>query len=140
MLGILDFLFPPPQPNDPGKLGMVGYTAGAQSRPEFDWARNLIGPAQPADVIAIEDRKASSVFAFAWNVCQQRAPRAIVEEYENFLLQHDMPRMDGNRAMATSSSPGRGEYEIDLPGMPGIKFSGVKLAPPCGAFAVNYSK
>lgn len=51
--------------------------------------------------------------------------------------------MDGRGRMGDrggSGSAGRGEYEINLPDGMTLKFNDVELAPPCGAFAVNYSR
>ncbi|KAF8660542.1 hypothetical protein AX16_001601, partial [Volvariella volvacea WC 439] len=77
--------------DNPGNLSLMGYTPRARNQPFLDWACNLKGPAWPYDTLLEEDHRASSVFAFAWNVCRQRAPQSIIKEYDAFFSQYNAP-------------------------------------------------
>ncbi|KAG9308013.1 hypothetical protein JVU11DRAFT_2183 [Chiua virens] len=55
---------------DPGKLALIGYSAGALSAPKFDWVRNLLSSKMPTEAIEELDTKSSAVFALFGIYCR----------------------------------------------------------------------
>ncbi|TFK59493.1 hypothetical protein BDN72DRAFT_734678, partial [Pluteus cervinus] len=128
--------------DDPGKFELVGYTAGAFSASKFDWARNNIGPARPADSIRTSDEDCSAAFAFLWNMCRQRLPSEVIKDFDDFLHSNNMRRMDGHGTMVPegTTTHGHGNYTIRLLNGEEMTFHDVELAPPSGALGYNYSR
>ena len=121
---------------------MLGYSAGAISKPAFHWVRNLLDPKAPAKEVAALDYQASSIFALAWNIGRHTLPRDVISDFDNFIEKLGIPRMEG-------STGDMDHYFVDierLPGEPGgerwdrHQFERGERAPPSGAMAHNYAR
>jgi hypothetical protein len=77
----------------------------------------------------------SSAFAFAWNLFRAWLPSEIIDDFDKFMMETEMSAMDGNRRLPSID----GDYEATINGLT-IKFDNVRLAPPQGVMAVNYSR
>ncbi|TFK72410.1 hypothetical protein BDN72DRAFT_749459, partial [Pluteus cervinus] len=128
--------------DDPGKLDLVGYTAGSRSKSKFDWSINNVGPARSPDAIRTSDEDCSAAFAFLWNMCRQRLPPEVIKDFDDFLRSNNMRRMDGHGTMVPDGTAihGHGTYTIRLPDGEELTFHDVELAPPSGAIGYNYSR
>lgn len=124
---------------DTGKLVQVGYSAGARSRPQFDWVRNLLRKPHNPALVAKSDVKCSSVFAFAWQLMRARLPEEIISDFDNYLQATGLKRMDGNGQMGAEHGRRWGTYSIAA-GQNCFDFHNVELAPPTGVFGQNYSR
>ncbi len=124
------------QLEDPGKLIQTGYSAGARSKPQFDWVRNILRKQELSpDFIASSDHRTSCLFAIAWNICRTQLPATIMDPWIAFNEANKLPRMDGGlRSTATT-----GDVTIELGGDP-VTFHGMDLAPACGMMGQNYSR
>ncbi|GLB44031.1 hypothetical protein LshimejAT787_1502150 [Lyophyllum shimeji] len=91
---------------DPGKLSQVGYNAGKLNRPAFDWAKNLTRRKRDATAVAQMDVKSSSVFALLWQMVRSRLPKEVINDFDTFLTQSGIRRMDGSGQMASEGSSG----------------------------------
>jgi hypothetical protein len=127
------------QMEDPGKLVQLGYSAGARSQPSFHWVRNIVLRNLDAAEIADNDRKTSSVFAFAWQLMRNRLPPEIMQDFDVFLQSSQLKRMDGNGSMCQSHGDIQGTYEVSI-GRKVFDFCQAELAPPAGVFGTNYSR
>ncbi|TFY63638.1 hypothetical protein EVJ58_g3143 [Rhodofomes roseus] len=121
---------------DPGKLVLLGYTAGSRSHPLFDWARNLRSKKHTPEFLKDLDFRLSSAFALFWNLLQVRIPKEVLAPFESYLADNSMCRMDGNSGKSTDS---RGIYMVDL-GDKYIEFNDAELAPPSGVAGCNYAR
>ncbi|GLB45835.1 hypothetical protein LshimejAT787_3200060 [Lyophyllum shimeji] len=122
---------------DPGKLSQVGYNAGKLNRPAFHWAKNLTGRKRDVTAVAQMDVKCSSVFALLWQMVRSRLPKEVINDFDTFLTQLGIRRMDGSGQMASEGSSGT--YSVVL-GDATFDFHNVELAPPAGIFGQNYSR
>ncbi|TFK60762.1 hypothetical protein BDN72DRAFT_778991, partial [Pluteus cervinus] len=123
---------------DPGSLVLMGYTAGARSRPYFYWARNVRSKKFDTEMDQF-NHESSSVFALFWNLCRAHLPDEIISGIQNF-LDTGIPRMDAGGAMATGHAPGTGHYTVQPTPDVSFTFHEAQLAPPTGVFACNYSR
>ena len=77
----------------------------------------------------------SSAFAFAWNLFRAWLPSEIIDNFDKFMMETKMSAMDGNHHLPSID----GDHEVTINGLT-IKFDNVRLAPPQGVMAVNYSR
>jgi hypothetical protein len=122
------------QLEDPGKICQAGYSAGARSKPHFDWVRNLLVKMTAAEMDEL-NYKTSSAFAVFWNMLKTHMPKDIIDDITDFCDVIGIYRMDANRGLPSST----GTYTMELEGLP-IQFNDVELAPPCGVMAANYAR
>lgn len=120
---------------DPGKLPLVGFSAGACSKPQFHWAQNLLR--KMTDEAALDFRKEqSSAFALIWNILRKRLPAEIQKEWVGWLKAGEFPAMNPEWA---DHSDNKGKYTIQVAGK-AISFHKAELAPPTGVMAQNYAR
>ncbi|GLB43871.1 hypothetical protein LshimejAT787_1500550 [Lyophyllum shimeji] len=103
---------------DPGKLSQVGYNAGQLDRPAFHWARNLAPRKRDATAVAQMDVKSSSVFALLWQMVRSRLPEEVINDFDTFLTQLGIRRMDGSGQMASKGSSGTYSVVLGCKGDP----------------------
>jgi hypothetical protein len=118
---------------DAGSIVLEGYTAGARSQPMFGWARNL--KRKMADKDARSQRyRSSSLFALLWNMIRTRLPEEILADFDKYLHDNSLLRMDGGSKGKSEIrfTVGAGEWELD--------FFDLELAPPSGAIGKNYAR
>lgn len=123
------------QLEDPGKLCIIGYSAGSRSAPKFDWVKNLLSRNLTEEYKTRIDYEASSAFAVFWNMLRNRVPGSIIKDTTDFCNSIGIYRMDGGKRLSSSE----GTYMLEVDGIP-IEFHNVELAPPTGVFGVNYSR
>ncbi|GLB39703.1 hypothetical protein LshimejAT787_0702130 [Lyophyllum shimeji] len=130
---------------DPGKLVQMGYSAGARSKPSFHWVRNLLSKAGGPAAAAESDRKASCVYALAWQLLRGHLPEEVIRDFDDFMEKTKLKRMDGNGQLSpgilncTQSPGGAGSYSVNANGHE-FSFHHVELAPPAGVFGENYAR
>jgi hypothetical protein len=123
---------------DTGKLVIVGYSAGSRKAPAaFDWVKNLLATTHTPEAMQAKNVKSSSVCALVWNMMRSRLPDEVLEDFDRFLLEEGLMRMDAKSAMAREGS--RGVYTIQI-GETQFDFGRAELAPATGVFAENYSR
>ena len=122
------------QLEDPGKLCQIGYTSGARSSPQLGWARNLLRKKDDATVTRLM-YECSSVFALFWNLIRNQLPKEVNKDFEGWLRDSQMVRMDTKGAQDTA----QGEYTVKY-GADEFTFHGVDMPPPSGLIATNYSR
>ncbi|KAI0353733.1 hypothetical protein OH77DRAFT_585922 [Trametes cingulata] len=121
---------------DTGMLVQVGYTAGARSRPSFNWVRNLLRRQELSpDFLASSDYQTSCLFALAWNLIRARLPEAISTDWIDFLRSNGLPAMDAGIGTEELT----GDYVIQF-GDDKVTFHEAELAPPTGLLNLNYSR
>ena len=81
--------------------------------------------------------KASSACAFVWNLIRSHLPAEVVADFENFITDAELLRMDANSVMAEAD--GKGVYTVNIGGDQ-FDFHKAELAPPSAVFAENYSR
>jgi hypothetical protein len=112
----------------------IGYTCGARSDPELGWARNLLG--KPSDeAVTRMMYESSSVFALFWNMVRNQLPEEIVNDFDAWLKEHEMVRMDTKGSQESA----QGMYTVELGDMK-FEFHGVEMPPPSGVFGTNYTR
>ena len=120
---------------DPGLIQIAGYSAGSRSNPQFDWTKNLRCKKIPVEEIERMNYRTSSAFALFWNLCRSWLPQEIIADIDEFMSSTGISAMDGNRRLSSID----GDYEATVGGLT-YKFSNVRLAPPQGVMAANYSR
>lgn len=95
----------------------------------FAWAQNLLSQSYNSDELKDMKYQSASVFALLWNVCKRLLPYEVINDYQEYLTQHNMCRMN-----PVTRTPGAtGEYSIGKQ-----IFRHHELAPPSGQFTSNY--
>ena len=84
------------QREDPGYLVQLGYSPGALSSPEFDWARNLKRKLD-AETVASLNYQAGSAFSLLWNMAKNQLPDEVIDDFTQFLNKNNFPQMAGTR-------------------------------------------
>lgn len=123
------------QKEDSGSMQTAGYTPGSRSHPQFDWCKNLRSKKHSDTTVSAMNYRISSAFAFSWNLFQAWLPSEIISDFDEFMKETEILAMDGNRRLPTTD----GDYEAAINGLT-FKFDNVRLAPPQGVMAVNYSR
>ncbi len=123
------------QKEDPGELPIVGFSAGARSKPQFHWVRNLLRKMSDDDALDFRWEQ-SSAFALIWNILRKRLPPEIQKEWIGWLKNGKFPAMNPEWA---DHADNRGSYSICVKGET-IKFNNAELAPPTGVMAQNYAR
>ncbi|KAG6820060.1 hypothetical protein H0H93_005900 [Arthromyces matolae] len=139
---------------DTGKLVLMGYSAGARSKGQFDWVRNI------TKKMTEEKRHASNadgsvLFAVAWQLIKSQFPEEIVDDFNDFVKSIGIRRMDWGGAgdkeatkqedgasvtlMQSSIADGEGTIKVEV-GNDEFEFRNVELAPPAGVIGQNYSR
>ena len=114
----------------------TGYSAGSRSRPAFNWVRNLERKDElTPEFLASADYQSSCLFALAWNICQARLPKEIMDGWVEWLERSKLPRMDAGVHMAGD----HGDYHIRI-GEYTNTFHKAELAPPTGLLNQNYAR
>ncbi|RDB20488.1 hypothetical protein Hypma_012446 [Hypsizygus marmoreus] len=122
---------------DTGKLVQIGYSAGSRSSPKFDWVKNLLSETHPDDVVAEIDKNDSSVFAFAWQQLRALLPSPIIDNFDLYLNDTKIRRMDAHGQLPSTQS--QGSYSVKIRNND-FTFHNAELAPPTGVFGQNYSR
>jgi hypothetical protein len=117
---------------DLGSIVQIGYSAGAQSKPFFDWVQNV--KSKTTNTFDL-DKRTSSAFAFFWNLCHAWLPKEIIADIDNWLTKTSAPAMDATHQLHSHE----GSYDLIVDGIP-FKFTDVCLAPPSGVMARNYAR
>jgi hypothetical protein len=125
------------QKEDPGKLVQVGYSAGSRSAPAFHWVKNLLSKRIPQEEVDAMDKRASSAFAFAWNLGRSKLPDEVIQDFDQFLADTDIKHMDARGLLVDER--GDNVYTAEI-GDQVFEFHGANLAPPQGVFGKNYAR
>ncbi|RPD71466.1 hypothetical protein L226DRAFT_573939 [Lentinus tigrinus ALCF2SS1-7] len=122
---------------DPGKMIQTGYSAGARSKPVFNWVRNVISRQETSlEFLASSDFRSSCLFALGWNICRSVLPHdGVMKEWVEFLDNNRLPRMDGGVGIQSST----GNVTIHLGDTP-VTFHNMELAPASGLLNQNYAR
>jgi hypothetical protein len=99
--------------------------------------KNLLSSQHSAGAIEDMNVKTSSACAFVWNLIQSRLPAEVVANFENFITDAELVRMDANSAMAEAD--GKGVCTVNVGGNQ-FDFHKAELAPPTAVFVENYSR
>ncbi|KAL0064517.1 hypothetical protein AAF712_008575 [Marasmius tenuissimus] len=123
---------------DPGSVVLTGFSAGARSARSFGWVRNLVRKHGVTSTLEQDGCSANAIF---WNMARGilgNHPKAsqIIADTENFIMKEDLYRND---RQAWEGGRG-GQYWADVGDGEPILFNNAELAPPSGAFAVNYTR
>ncbi|KAJ3875338.1 hypothetical protein F5051DRAFT_333991 [Lentinula edodes] len=118
---------------DAGCIVISGWSAGAISRPAFNWVQNLTKKIPDDEKRGIR-YEASSVFAVFWNLVRAHAPREVIDDLEEFVIKSGIYRMDEH----VHGGGGEKKYTVPVNGVE-LTFSGADMAPPSGVFARNYA-
>jgi hypothetical protein len=81
------------QLEDPGHLSQIGYTGGAQCGRKLGWARNLLRKQTDAAANRLM-YESSSAFVLFWNMLRNQLPDEILDDFDAWLKEYDMVRMD----------------------------------------------
>jgi hypothetical protein len=119
------------QLEDPGKIVILGYSAGARSRPLFGWARNFLSRYKSEDNRNILNRRAAEAFAVTWRLFCDKLPPPIIEDITSWLRRSGIPKMKPDGA--------EDNIRISL-GNTAFSLRNNEWAPPMGMMAVNYSR
>ncbi|RPA70715.1 hypothetical protein BJ508DRAFT_336882 [Ascobolus immersus RN42] len=124
---------------DPGKLGMVGYAAGARNARCLNWKKSwdsgdIAGPyrCNKKGIWDHFDRNISSVFALGSNLLVRTGPKEVVRDYKKAINKYSLPRMDGQRSLIFI------EYRDPLTALP-HRFDLMDKAAPLGAYTVSFT-
>lgn len=142
-----------PQLEDPGSLVQIGYSAGSRSSPKFDWVKNVQREGLFAPGTCQErDRQASCAFAYLWNLARNKVPAEVIGDFEAFVKELQIGRMDdrgsmagdgkgisGNSGTMAGASQTTGSYTLQS-GSRTFTFHNAELAPPTGVMALNYAR
>ena len=79
--------------------------------------------------------ESSSVFALFWNILRNQLPDEIMDDFQAWLENNRMVRMDAGGAQDVQ----HGEYTVKYKDDEFV-FHGVELPPPSGVFGTNYSR
>jgi hypothetical protein len=79
--------------------------------------------------------ESSSVFALVWNILRNQLPEDINKDFEGWLQEKQMVRMD----TVGSQDVTRGMYTVRY-GDETYEFHGVEMPPPSGVFGTNYTR
>jgi len=79
--------------------------------------------------------ESSSVFALLWNILWNQLPGEINSDFESWLKDNKMLRMDTKGSQTTV----QGVYTVKN-GNDSFVFHGVDMPPPSGVFGTNYSR
>ncbi|KAJ3913467.1 hypothetical protein F5877DRAFT_71543 [Lentinula edodes] len=102
------------------------WSAGAISRPAFNWVQNLTKKIPDDEKQGIR-YEASSVFAVFWNLVRAHAPREVIDDLEEFVIRSGIYRMDEH----VHGGGGEKKYTVPVNGAE-LTFSGADMAPPSG--------
>ncbi|RDB28016.1 hypothetical protein Hypma_002267 [Hypsizygus marmoreus] len=122
---------------DTGTLVQIGYSAGSRSSPKFDWVKNLLSNAHSDNTLAEINNDDSSVFAFAWQQLRSLLPTPIIDDFDVYLNNTKIKRMDANGHLPSSQS--QRSYSVKILDNE-FDFHHAELAPPTGVFGQNYSR
>ncbi|TFY58816.1 hypothetical protein EVJ58_g6174, partial [Rhodofomes roseus] len=126
------------QLDDPGKLVLVGYSAGSRSSPAFDYSRNIEAKKLSEEFVRSHHMAVSSSFSLFYQLMRANLPNEVLEDYEEYIAKHGFPRMDARGAIPVDDE-GCGDYYVKKGGKT-FTFHGAKLAPPAGVAGVNYAR
>jgi hypothetical protein len=82
-------------------------------------------------------RRQSAIFALLWQMLRSRLPPDVLEDFNKFLRDTGIRRMDAGGSMAEDGN--LGTYTVEM-GDNEYTFHLVDLAPPAGVVAENYSR
>ncbi|KAG6836217.1 hypothetical protein H0H93_010134 [Arthromyces matolae] len=135
------------QKEDTGKLVLMGYSAGARSKMQFDWVRNITKKMD--DASKDQSNAAGSVlFAVAWQLMKSQVPSEIIQDFDDYIESINIDRMDrGHCAVGStnvvirrsSTTDGKETLGVSVEGQ-SFEFHNVELAPPAGVIGQNYSR
>lgn len=66
-------------------------------------------------------------------------PDEVLLDFDNYLSELGISRMDGGGTMPHNIATGHGNYPVSIPGYD-FTFHGAELAPPTGVCAQNYAR
>ena len=99
--------------------------------------KNLLSTKVPQLEQDVANIRVSSVFAYSWNLIRRRLPAEVLDDFDNFLNEAGIVRMDANSLMRDAR--GKTLYFANV-GDANLMFHGAELAPPTGIFGKNYSR
>ncbi|KAJ3737247.1 hypothetical protein DFJ43DRAFT_987971 [Lentinula guzmanii] len=120
---------------DTGGLVLAGWSAGARSTGLFDWCNNLRKKNQSEDSAFALRLRQSSAFAIMWNMCLSGLPDEVLLDYEDWRRRSLIYPMDPAVKFGEEERVITVKYRGE-----DLKFHNATMAPPCGVFAVNYSR
>ena len=113
-------------------MGQYGYTSGARSALNFDWAKNLLDKHTP-EFLSLHNHEMMSAHTLIWNIATKKVPQNIISDYRT--AGEGMPKGDWNLHGAdiphriSLTAYGR-DHEL----------SGLELGPASGICAQSYSR
>ncbi|KAL0065369.1 hypothetical protein AAF712_007574 [Marasmius tenuissimus] len=123
---------------DPGSIVLTGFSAGVRSARSFGWVRNLVRKRGATPTLEDDGASANAIF---WNMARgillnHPVAAQIIYDTENFIMNEDLYHMDQGLWQGERG----GQYWVDVGDGEPILFNNAELAPPSGAFAVNYTR
>ncbi|KAJ3560342.1 hypothetical protein NP233_g10901 [Leucocoprinus birnbaumii] len=85
------------------------------------------------------EQNLASAICLAWNIARAVAPLEVLKNFDEFLSNLQIRRMDGGGTMPHDISTGHGTYTVTLPSF-SFTFHGAELAPPTAVCALNYGR
>ena len=83
--------------------------------------------------------QSSSVFALMWNLCRDSLPYEVLDDFDDFLKNCNIPSMGPHYNKKIPGNYRTGSYTINI-GNEAIIFNDAVLAPPTGFCGKNYSR
>ena len=142
---------------DTGKMVQLGWSAGQRNKNKCHWVKNITTRCISQDAEAELNKKASSLFALAWQIMKQRLPAEVIDDFNNFVEDLGINRMDANGQMSqfhpegaqvqqsrpkNSKATGKRmetKFWVESSTIQ-FEFTGAELAPPSGVIGQNYSR
>ncbi|KAH9831726.1 uncharacterized protein C8Q71DRAFT_726620 [Rhodofomes roseus] len=116
--------------DDPGKLVLVGYSAGSCSSPAFNYSWNIEAKKLLEEFVCSHHMAVSSLFSLFYQLMRANLPNKVLEDYEEYIAKHGFPHMDARGAIPVNDE-GCSNYYVKKGGKM-FTFHGTKPALPAG--------
>jgi hypothetical protein len=122
------------QLEDSGSIVLIGFSAGARSRPLFGLARNLLRKSTDTSAADVNNAAASAYF---WMHVKMLHPREVSESIEGFHQEFSFPWLDPKWPYSQEISG-----DINLPSFQGhlLTFQDIEHGPGCMVYVQRYSR
>jgi hypothetical protein len=119
---------------DSGSIVLIGFSAGARSRPLFGLARNLLRKSTDTSAADVNNTAASAYF---WQHVQMLHPQEVSESIQAFHTKYSFPWLDPKWPYSREISS-----DLDLPSFNGhlLTFHNVEHGPGCMVFVQRYAR
>ncbi|KAI1647733.1 uncharacterized protein F4817DRAFT_358535 [Daldinia loculata] len=121
--------------DDPGTLVHFAYTCGSRQNFQIQLATPKRGPNMGPNYEL--QSKAQGVAGLLWNMLRCRLPDEIIDDFNDTVHRHHLPRMDMMKAPDTSFAFEIGSRNVRFPTGTGADF---ELPPPSGLISYNYAR